>query len=85
MHKLTSKRQVTVPQKVCDALGLAPGDYVEFFERDGVGHLVKMQNGNLAGAFSGFKKKISTLESEEIKSALKQRAAKKFRRNDDSR
>lgn len=41
MHKLTSKRQVTVPQNVCAALGLAPGDFVEIFEQDGIAHIVK--------------------------------------------
>jgi AbrB family looped-hinge helix DNA binding protein len=41
MHKLTSKRQVTLPLAVCNAIGLQPGDFVEVFARDGVAHIVQ--------------------------------------------
>jgi len=51
MHKVTAKRQVTLPQTVCQAMNLIPGDYVEVFERDGVAHIVKMTTENLAGDF----------------------------------
>ena len=79
MHKLTSKRQVTIPRKICDRLNLNPGDYVEFFERDGVIHLVKMEDRRLAGAFQHLTDKplpdVAT-----TKQAIKQRAASKFDR-----
>ena len=52
MHKLTTKRQVTLPQAVCNAMDLQPGDYVEVFARDGVVHIVKLNSGNLAGKFN---------------------------------
>ena len=45
MHKLTIKRQVTLPQAVCQAIALQPGDFVEVFARDGVAHIVKMNSG----------------------------------------
>lgn len=52
MHKVTTKRQVTLPQSVCKAMSLKPVDFVEVFERDGVAHIVKMSNENLAGKFN---------------------------------
>ena len=52
MHKVTSKRQVTLLQSVCKAMSLKPGDFVEVFECNGVARTVKMSNENLAGKFN---------------------------------
>ena len=52
MHKITTKRQVTLPQAVCTAMDLQPGDYVEVFARNGVAHIIKMDSNNLAGKFN---------------------------------
>jgi len=82
MHKLTSKRQVTLPQSVCNAMALQPGDYVEVFAREGVAHIVKMNSGNLAGKFSELLKDKSFPSSEEIDDGLKKRAAEKFLADD---
>lgn len=79
MHKLTSKRQVTIPRQICDKLNLNPGDYVEFFERDGVIHLVKMEDRSLAGAFRHLTDKPLP-DTPTIKQAIKQRAASKVDR-----
>ena len=49
MHKITTKRQVTLPQAVCNAMALQPGDYVEVFARDGVAHIIRINTDNLAG------------------------------------
>lgn len=32
MQKVSAKRQVTLPQALCDELGIKPGDFIEFFE-----------------------------------------------------
>jgi len=82
MHKLTSKRQVTLPQAVCNAIALQPGDYVEVFARDGVAHIVKMNSGNLAGKFHDLIKDKVFPSAEDIDNALKKRAADKFLAND---
>jgi len=82
MHKLTSKRQVTLPQSVCNALALQPGDFVEVFARDGVVHIVKMNNHDLAGKFHDLLKDKTFPSVEEIDDALKRRAANKFLAND---
>ena len=82
MHKLTSKRQVTLPQAVCNAIALQPGDYVEVFARDGVAHIVKMNSSNLAGKFQNLIKDKAFPSAEEINNVLKKRAAGKFLADD---
>lgn len=82
MHKMTSKRQVTLPQAVCQTMDLQPGDYVEVFARDGVGHIVKINSDNLAGKFNYLIQNKQFPSSEEINSALKQRAINKFLADD---
>ena len=82
MHKITTKRQVTLPQAVCNAMDLQPGDYVEVFARDGVAHIVKMNSANIAGKFDYLIKDKEFPSAEEIKDAIKNRAAAKFLAND---
>ncbi|MGD0962046.1 MAG: AbrB/MazE/SpoVT family DNA-binding domain-containing protein [Methylomonas sp.] len=82
MHKLTTKRQVTLPKAICEAIALQPGDYVDVFARDGVAHIVKINSGNLAGKFHHLIKNKEYPSSEEIDEALKKRAAGKFLAND---
>ena len=82
MHKITTKRQVTLPQAVCQAVNLQPGDYVEVFARDGVAHIVKMNTENLAGKFSYLLKDQTFPSDEELSTAIKNRAANKFLAND---
>jgi AbrB family looped-hinge helix DNA binding protein len=82
MHKVTSKRQVTLPQAVCNEMALQPGDYVEVFARDGVAHIVKMSSSNLAGKFHDLIKGKTFPSLEEIDEALKKRAATKFLADD---
>ena len=82
MHKVTVKRQVTLPQRVCDAMSVKPGDYVEIFERDGVGHVVKMNDENLAGKFHHLLNDSAFPSSDQIKRTVKKRAAEKMLTND---
>jgi AbrB family looped-hinge helix DNA binding protein len=82
MHKVTTKRQVTLPQAVCNAMALQPGDYVEVFARDGVAHIVKMNSDSLAGKYSYLLKDKAFPFAEEMDSAVKQYAANKFLTND---
>ena len=78
MPKLTSKRQVTIPQDICAKLGLEPGDTLKVFERDGVAHLVKMSDKSLAGTLTCAPETAANLE-ETVKESIKSRAADKFR------
>lgn len=77
MHKLTRKRQVTIPKAVCTELGLEPGNMVEIFARDGIAHLVRMNEESLAGKFSDFVKNKMPTE-EEMKKAIQTRVKRKF-------
>ncbi|MFK0571891.1 AbrB/MazE/SpoVT family DNA-binding domain-containing protein [Endozoicomonas sp.] len=79
MHKLTAKRQVTIPQSVCNKLGLEPGDFIQVFERDGIAHLVKISSDDLAGSISPNNRAGAPTTTQNIKSALKNKAANKFR------
>ncbi|WP_257264728.1 AbrB/MazE/SpoVT family DNA-binding domain-containing protein [Endozoicomonas sp. ONNA2] len=79
MHKLTAKRQVTIPQSICNKLGLEPGDFIQVFERDGVAHLVKVSSDDLAGSISPANPEGVTITTQAVKSALKSKAANKFR------
>lgn len=78
MHKVTSKRQVTIPQNICSAMQLAPGDYVEIFERDGVAHVVKMRDEDLAGKYHHLMKDKAFPSAKTIKQSIKKHAAGKF-------
>ncbi len=82
MHKVTSKRQVTIPQAICQVMSLNPGDYVEIFERAGIAHVVKMNTDTLAGNFQNLSKDKTFPETEAMKNAIKNRAASKFQGHD---
>lgn len=84
MHKLTRKRQVTIPKAICSQLGLEPGDRVEVFARDGVAHLIRMSDESLAGKFAKFTHRRKTPSPTAVKQAIKARAAKKFNALNDS-
>jgi bifunctional DNA-binding transcriptional regulator/antitoxin component of YhaV-PrlF toxin-antitoxin module len=78
MHKVTTKRQVTLPQAVCNAMALQPGDFVEVFARDGVAHIVKMNSDSLAGKFNYLLKDKQFPSEGELKDTIKKRASNKF-------
>lgn len=79
MPKLTAKRQVTLPQAICEKLGLEPGDTIQVFERDGVAHLVKMTDQPLTGLLGCGPEPDIQLDSKHLKSAVRKKAASKFR------
>jgi AbrB family looped-hinge helix DNA binding protein len=83
MHKVTQKRQITIPIEVCRTLDITPGNYVEIFERDGVAHIVKMSNDDLSGKFSHHLKGKEFPSNDEIKLAIKNKASTKFEKQHD--
>ena len=78
MHKLTRKRQVTIPKAVCNELGLEPGNMVEIFARDGIAHLVRMSDESLAGRFSDFVGGGVMPTENDMKETIKTRVKRKF-------
>ncbi len=55
MSKLSSKRQVTLPVEHCRALGIEPGDELEFFVANGQLTLVKKSRGRAKGVIKHLK------------------------------
>ncbi|MDZ7750928.1 MAG: AbrB/MazE/SpoVT family DNA-binding domain-containing protein [Gammaproteobacteria bacterium] len=58
MHKVSAKRQVTLPKELCDLAGISPGDLVEIFEVDGKLTVIK----KTAGASRGSLEHLKALE-----------------------
>jgi AbrB family looped-hinge helix DNA binding protein len=78
MHKVTVKRQITLPQAVCQSMNLNVGDYVEVFERDGVAHIVKISDNDLAGEFNYLLKNKPFPTDEIMTETIKLHAATRF-------
>ena len=55
MAKVSSKRQITLPTKQCELLGIDPGDEVEVFVADGQLTVVKKQSGAAKGVLGHIK------------------------------
>jgi len=53
MPKLSSKRQITLPQAFCKELEISPGDEVEIFVYQGRITLVKKEAGAAMGLLDG--------------------------------
>lgn len=52
MHKVSAKRQVTLPKELCDRTGITPGDYVEIFEYLGKITVIKKVVGSAKASLS---------------------------------
>lgn len=70
MHKLSSKRQITLPKVLCDQLSIDPGDFVEIFEHNGRITVVKKQRGSSKGSLRHLKAKLNISDDESIQDAL---------------
>ena len=66
---------MTLPQAVCNAMALQPGDYVEVFARDGVAHIIRINSDNLAGRFNYLIKDREFPSAEEMKNVIKKHVA----------
>ncbi|QQZ29554.1 AbrB/MazE/SpoVT family DNA-binding domain-containing protein [Thiothrix subterranea] len=55
MHKVSAKRQVTLPKELCDRTGILPGDYVEIFEYNGQLAVIKKCRGASRGSLKHLK------------------------------
>lgn len=65
MHKVSVKRQITLPKELCLNAGINPGDLVEIFEYEGRITVMKQQKGASSGSLQHLRgdKKISDEES----------------------
>ena len=70
MHKVSSKRQVTLPKDLCDQTGILPGDYVEIFEFNGKLTVIKKIIGSSAGSLQHLKPRMAIRDNESLQDAL---------------
>lgn len=77
---LTSKSQITVPKAVREALGVGPGDKIQFVPAWQGFRLVVVKGDitGLAGYFKGRRSKALTIE--EMNAAIAEGAARRFAR-----
>ena len=66
MHKVSAKRQVTLPKELCDRTGITPGDYVEIFEYLGKITVIKKVLGTSKGSLSYLKQKFEMTDEDSM-------------------
>ncbi len=70
MPKVSAKRQITIPIDQCQALGIEPGDTVEFFVVEGQLTLVKKTARAAKGLLSHVEPQSSMTDEESLQSVL---------------
>ena len=80
MHKVTAKRQVTIPVDLCRKAHIEPGDMVEIFEYEGRVTVIKKELGAAAGIIQNLKGKSSISDEASLDDALSQKHPAKKKR-----
>lgn len=70
MHKVSAKRQVTIPKELCEKAGIEPGNLVEIFEYEGRVTVIKKQLGASAGVLKNLKGDVAVNDEESLQDAL---------------
>lgn len=70
MHKVSAKRQVTLPKELCIKAGIEPGNDVEIFEYNGMLTVVKQVSGASKGCLAHLKADDSISEKASLESAI---------------
>ena len=73
MHKVSAKRQVTLPKELCDRTGITPGDYVEIFEYLGKITVIKKVAGSSKGSLSYLKPVLDVTDEDAMMDAVNDR------------
>lgn len=73
MHKVSAKRQVTLPKELCDRTGIMPGDFVEIFEYQGKITVIKKMVGSSQGSLSYLKPKVALSDHDSMLDAVNDR------------
>ena len=71
MPRVSSKRQITIPARQCEELGIQPGDEVESFIADGKITLIKKTDGAAEGILQHIKAKNDMSDDESLQSSLR--------------
>lgn len=70
MHKVSAKRQVTIPKELCEKAGIEPGNMVEIFEYEGKVTVIKKELGASAGILKNLKGNAAVNDEESLEDAL---------------
>ena len=70
MHKVSAKRQVTIPKELCEKAGIKPGNLVEIFEYEGKVTVIKKEPGASMGILKNLKGKAAITDEESLQDAL---------------
>jgi AbrB family looped-hinge helix DNA binding protein len=70
MHKVSTKRQITIPKDLCEKADIQPGDLVEIFEHQGKVTVIKKQAGASAGVLKHLKPDATVSDEESLADAL---------------
>ncbi|MDD5395384.1 MAG: AbrB/MazE/SpoVT family DNA-binding domain-containing protein [Thiothrix sp.] len=73
MHKVSAKRQVTLPKVLCDKTGILPGDYVDIFEYNGKLTVIRKLRGISRGSLKHLKALQPISDAESRQDALHDR------------
>jgi AbrB family looped-hinge helix DNA binding protein len=67
--KVTTKGQITIPQRLRESFGIAPGDEVEFLVEDGHIRLQKRQEGSPFARWRGY---LCSLEDRDVDALIEE-------------
>ena len=70
MHKVSAKRQVTIPKELCEKAGIEPGNMVEIFEYEGKVTVIKKESGAGAGVLKNMKGNATMTDEQSLQDAL---------------
>jgi len=70
MHKVSLKRQITLPKELCEKAQIAPGDYVEIYEHNGYLSVIKKFVGASVGSLKHLKAKSSISDEASMQDAI---------------
>lgn len=70
MHKVSTKRQITLPKNICDRLNIESGDFVEIFEHSGNITLIKKEQGRSKGSLQHLKPRVAISDDESLQDAI---------------
>jgi AbrB family looped-hinge helix DNA binding protein len=73
VHKVSVKRQVTLPKELCAKSGIQPGDMVEIFEYEGRITVIKKELGASSGVLRHLKGDASVTDEESRQDTLERK------------
>lgn len=77
MHKVSAKRQVTIPKELCKKAGIKPGDMVEIFEHQGKVTVIRKELDVSVGILKHLKGDAALTDEESLEDALDNKQRKK--------